>query len=188
MWMSWDHFRRTGRGKDIQVDFFNGMPTMFSVKKYSEALNKIREQRGIGGNFQHNLTSLDLSNKKATFKKPDGTTVTENYDLIHVVPPMGPLDAIKASPIADAAGWVDVNQQTLQHVKYDNVWAIGDCSSLNTSRTAAAITAQAPILTENLFSLLETGRLSSAAYDGYTSCPVSRMSTTSPTVFTHIVI
>jgi NADPH-dependent 2,4-dienoyl-CoA reductase/sulfur reductase-like enzyme len=172
MWMAWDRYQQTGREGNINVDFYTGMPTMFSVKKYSEALDKLRIERGVGGHFGHNLTSIDVNNRRATFKKVDGSTVSEDYTLLHVVPPMGPLDFIKSSSLADAAGWVDVDPSTLRHKKYENVWALGDCSSLPTSKTAAAITAQAPVLTENLFSVVDTGKVSGATYDGYTSCPV----------------
>jgi NADPH-dependent 2,4-dienoyl-CoA reductase/sulfur reductase-like enzyme len=172
MWMAWDRYRQTGRGDTVKLDFMTGMPTMFSVKRYSEALERLRIERGVGGHFQHNLVSIDVGTRKATFKKPDGESVTREYDLLHVVPPMGPWEFVKSSPLADSAGWVDVDQATLQHKKYTNVWAIGDCSNLPTSKTAAAITAQAPVLTENLFSVMTTGKLSAATYDGYTSCPV----------------
>jgi len=145
---------------------------MFSVKKYSDALDALRIQRGIDGYFSHNLESIDVGNRTANFKSADGSTVQVGYSLLHVTPPMGPLDVIATSPIADSVGWVEVNQETLQHVKYQNIFALGDCSSLPTSKTAAAITAQAPILTENLYSVLETGKVTSAAYDGYTSCPL----------------
>lgn len=173
MWMAWDHFRRNNN--NVSIDFYNGMPAMFSVKKYSEALEALRVERGVGGYFQHALVAVDSDNHKATFKKPDGSTVVADYDLLHVTPPMGPLDVFKGSPIADKDGWVAVNSETLQHVnpEYSNVFALGDCSSLPTSRTAAAITQQAPVLTENLFSYMTTGKVGKATYDGYTSCPVS---------------
>jgi eukaryotic sulfide quinone oxidoreductase len=147
---------------------------MFSVKKYADALDALRLQRGVGGFFLHNLTAIDAPNHKAIFTKSDGSTLSVDYTLLHVSPPMGPLDVIKGSPIADAAGWVEVNQATLQHVKpeFANIFALGDCSSLPTSKTAAAITAQAPVLTENLFSFADTGKIKNASYDGYTSCPV----------------
>jgi NADPH-dependent 2,4-dienoyl-CoA reductase/sulfur reductase-like enzyme len=170
--MAWDRYQQTGRGSNIKVDFMTGMPTMFSVKKYSDALEKLRVERGVGGSFQHNLQSIDVGARKATFEKADGGTVTEDYDLLHVVPPMGPWEFLKSSPLADSAGWVDVDQSTLRHKTHENVWAIGDCSSLPTSKTAAAITAQAPVLTENVFSVMTTGKIAQAAYDGYTSCPV----------------
>ena len=159
------------------MDFMTGLPSMFSVKKYSDALNALRIERGIGGQFGHNLVSIDVANRKATFEKTDdSSTVDRDFTLLHVTPPMGPPDFLKGTSIADAAGWVDVDHATLRHVKPElgNIFALGDCSSLPTSKTAAAITSQAPILTENLFSVMDTGKVSSARYDGYTSCPVSR--------------
>jgi eukaryotic sulfide quinone oxidoreductase len=172
MWMAWDRFRKTGRSDNVTVDFFTGMPTMFSVKKYSDALDEMRIRRGVGGHFQHNLISIDPANHKAKFQKGE-ETVDVGYTLLHVTPPMGPLNFLKGSPIADAAGWVDVDKATLRSTKFDNVWAVGDCSSLPTSKTAAAITAQAPVLVENLFSVMDTGEVNkNASYDGYTSCPV----------------
>ncbi|KAG5646633.1 hypothetical protein DXG03_002623 [Asterophora parasitica] len=175
MWMAWDRYRRTERGENIRIDFYSGMPTIFSVKKYSDALDALRVERGVGGHFQHNLVAIDTPNHKATFKNANGSTVDVDYTLLHVTPPMGPLDIFKGSPIADGAGWVDVDKSTMRHKnpEYGNVFALGDCSSLPTSKTAAAITAQAPVLTENLFSVMDTGKLGGAAYDGYTSCPVS---------------
>jgi len=175
MWMAWDRFQRTKRGSNIKVEFWNGMPTMFSVPKYSEALNKIREERKVRGEFQHNLIAIDTSNRIAVFAKPDGTKVETGYTTLHVTPPMGPLDFIKKSPIADGTGWVDVNQSSLRHNKkeFRNVFSLGDCSSLPTSKTAAAITAQAPVLAENVYSVMNSGEVNPAAiYDGYTSCPL----------------
>jgi len=174
MWMAWDRYQRTKRGEQIEVDFITGMPTMFSVKKYSDALNELRQSRGVGGKFGHNLVAIDAKAQKATFKTPDGNTVEENYSLLHVTPPMGPLSTIKGSALADATGWVDVNDATLQHknAAYSNVFSLGDCSSLPTSKTAAAITAQSPVLTENLYQVVNTGKIGKAVYDGYTSCPL----------------
>jgi len=174
MWMAWDRFRRTGRSDSIKVNFCTAMPTMFSVKKYSDALNKLRIDREIGGYFGHDLIAIDAANRTASFKTTNGAIFTIEYSLLHVTPPMSPLKVFKGSPIAETSGWVPVDKSTLQHVnpKFGNVFALGDCSSLPTSKTAAAITAQAPVLTENLFSLMDTGKIGNASYDGYTSCPL----------------
>nr|GAT58720.1 predicted protein [Mycena chlorophos] len=173
MWMAYDRYRKTGRRGKIDVDFYTGMPTMFSVKKYSDALNEMRIARGVGGYFGHNLVAIDEAKHTATFKKGEESVVVD-YTVLHVAPPMGPLEVIKSSPIADSAGWVSVDPGTLRHTnpEFGNIWAIGDCSSLPTSKTAAAITAQAPVLVENLYSVVSSGKLSSAIYDGYTSCPL----------------
>jgi NADH dehydrogenase FAD-containing subunit len=63
---------------------------------------------------------------------------------------MKPFDFIKQSKISDANGFVDVNKETLQHKKYSNIFGIGDCTNIPTSKTAAAVAAQAHILAKNL--------------------------------------
>ncbi|KAI1496254.1 hypothetical protein F5X99DRAFT_82973 [Biscogniauxia marginata] len=74
-------------------------------------------------------------------------------------------------PIADTAGWVDVDKSTTQHTKFKNVFSVGDASSLPNSKTAAAITAQVPVLIDNLLATMQ-GKQPAAAYDGYASCPL----------------
>ena len=171
--MAWDRFQKTSRGNQIKVDFYTGTPSMFAVKKYADALNAMRIQRGVGGYFQHNLIKVDAANRKATFKNAaDNSDVVVDYTTLHVTPPMGPMDVIKGSPIADEVGWVAVDAATCQSTKFSNVWSLGDCSSLPTSKTGAAITSEAPVLTENLFQFMDTGKIGTAQYDGYTSCPV----------------
>jgi len=78
---------------------------------------------------------------------------------------------IKSTPIVDAAGWVDIHKYTLQHNKYPNIFALGDCSSLPTSKTAAAITSQTHVVKHNLHQFLK-GHDLTHHYDGYTSCPI----------------
>ncbi|WVR03412.1 hypothetical protein IAU60_000403 [Kwoniella sp. DSM 27419] len=156
--------------------FITGMPTMFAVPHYAKALNAIREKKGIDGHFNTNLVEVRPESKTAVFEvlagEDKGKKVEKEFGLLHVVPPMGPLDWIKKSPLADSVGWVDVDQGTLQHKKYSNVFSLGDSSSLPTSKTAAAITGQTPVLTHNLVQLMETGKVGNAIYDGYTSCPL----------------
>jgi NADPH-dependent 2,4-dienoyl-CoA reductase/sulfur reductase-like enzyme len=142
---------------------------MFAVPKYSKALAALAAERSVSTLLSHNLLSLSHSSRTATFSTPEGSsssTIEKSFDFLHVVPPQGPLDAVKASPLANADGWVAVNQSSLQHDKFKNVFALGDCSSLPTSKTAAAVTAQTPVLVENLQALMN-GREGKAVYDGY---------------------
>jgi sulfide:quinone oxidoreductase len=84
---------------------------------------------------------------------------------------MGPPACVAQSPLADAEGWVDVDKYSLQHRRYANVFGLGDASNLPTSKTAAAIRKQAPVVVENLLAAADGGPLT-AKYDGYTSCPI----------------
>ncbi|SPO21682.1 related to sulfide:quinone oxidoreductase, mitochondrial precursor [Ustilago trichophora] len=177
MWLALDHWKNTGlynpadvASSPISIDFATGLPVMFGVPKYSERLNELRKERGVDGLFEHDLVAIE--GNTAVFARPNGAEqVRKQFDLLHVTPKMGPLSVIKNSPLADGAGFVDVDQGTTRHKRFDNVWSIGDASSLPTSKTAAAITAEAPVLVRNLGQALE-GKEPDAAYDGYTSCPL----------------
>lgn len=177
MWLALDLWKKDGlynsadpSNSPISIDFATGLPVMFGVPKYSERLNELRQQRGVEGLFEHDLVAIE--GNTAVFNRPNGAEqVRKQFDLLHVTPKMGPLAVIKNSPLADGAGFVDVDQGTTRHKRFDNVWSIGDASSLPTSKTAAAITAEAPVLVRNLGQALE-GKEPDAAYDGYTSCPL----------------
>lgn len=91
--------------------------------------------------------------------------------MIHVTPPQSAPDFIKNSVLANAAGWVNVDKNTLQHVKYQNIFSLGDASGLPTSKTGAAIRKQAPVVVANLLSLIEQNPLG-MSYTGYASCPL----------------
>ena len=145
------------------------MPVMFGVPKYSQRFNDLRKQRGVEGFFQHDLVGTD--GNTATLAKSDGSLVERHFDLLHAVPKMKPNGFIKASSVANEAGFVDVDHATLQYNIYDNVWSAGDASGLPTSKTAAAITAPAPVIVSNTLSSLSKRPLQST-YNGYASCPL----------------
>jgi NADPH-dependent 2,4-dienoyl-CoA reductase/sulfur reductase-like enzyme len=84
---------------------------------------------------------------------------------------MKPFEFIAKSNLVDSTGFVDVDKQTLQHKKYPNIFGIGDCTNVPTSKTAAAIAAQSEILFENLSDYMK-GKTPDEKYDGYTSCPL----------------
>lgn len=147
---------------------------MFAVPKYAKALEALRVQRKIEGLFQHNLIAVDAGSNTATFKNladPNSTEVKKEFGLLHVVPPQKPFDFVAKSPLADSAGWVDVDKTTTQHTKFPNVFSIGDASSLPNSKTAAAIASQTPVLVDNLLSQMRGDKLK-AGYTGYASCPL----------------
>ncbi|KAK4047826.1 hypothetical protein OIV83_005169 [Microbotryomycetes sp. JL201] len=172
MWMALSQWKRDGIRSSVEPAFATGNPVIFAVPKYAAALEKLRKERNVEGLYSHNLVKIDGKAKVATFAKADGSTVEEKFDFLHVTPPQGPLDFVKDSPLADAAGWVSVNQATTQHTKYPNVFSLGDASSMPNSKTAAAISAQAPVLVDNLRAHLDGKSQLPAKYDGYASCPL----------------
>jgi hypothetical protein len=93
------------------------------------------------------------------------------YDMIRVTPSLSPPDFVRAGALANSDGWVEVDKFSLQHVRFPEVFGLGDASNLPASKTGAAIRKQAPVVVENLLAL-RAGQAVTARYDGYTSCPV----------------
>lgn len=167
-----DYFNISGVRDRVKMIFASANPGIFSVPKYAATLNKVIARKHINTMFRHDLIAVDGEAKRATFKHLDtGETVDVDYDLLHVTPPMSAPDFIKQSPLADGAGWVDVNKATLQHNRFANVFSLGDCSNLPTSKTGAAIRKQSPVLVANLISQMR-GEPLQKSYDGYSSCPL----------------
>ena len=176
MYLSGDHWTRAGVLKDISIDFMNAGGVLFGVKDYVPALEGYVQKYGVNLNFFHNLKAIDGEAKKAWFTvaKPDitPTEVEVEFDMIHVVPPQIAPDFIRVSPLADAAGWVDVDQATLRHKTYDNIWSLGDVMNAPNAKTAAAARMQAPVVAQNVVDDIN-GRSATAQYNGYGSCPLT---------------
>ncbi len=171
-----DFLRRSGIRHHCSVQFFTQTPGIFGVPFYARELVKIAAAHDIPVHYQHNLVELDANAKRATFEvtggDKQGQRVNVAYDMIHVTPPQGAPDFLKGSALANDAGFVDVDAHSLQHVKYKNVFGLGDAAATANSKTAAAVRKQAPVVTRNIFNLIE-GAPIDTGYDGYASCPLT---------------
>ncbi|MFC0132547.1 TIGR01244 family phosphatase [Massilia eurypsychrophila] len=176
MYLSADHWKRSGVLDRVKIDFCSAGAVLFGVAAYVPALMEYIDAYGIDLNFGYTLTGVDGPARTATFTRrdPDGSehVVTRQFDLLHVVPPQVAPDFIRVSPLADAAGWIDVDPATLRHKTWANIHALGDAANTSNAKTAAAARKQAPVVAHNVLAALSnaTGR---ARYDGYGSCPLT---------------
>lgn len=177
MYLSADHWLRQGRLKDIAVEFFTATPGLFGVQTYVPPLMEYVRRYDAQLHFNHTLTRIDGSAKRAWFtgNGADGATETveTGFDMIHVVPPQKAPDFVRVSPLADTSGFVEVDQASLRHKRFPEVYALGDACSAPNAKTAAAARKQAPVVAHNL--LVDMGYLHEpeVAYDGYGSCPLT---------------
>ncbi|MEP1471681.1 MAG: TIGR01244 family sulfur transferase [Halieaceae bacterium] len=176
MYLSGDHWLRSGVLDDIEIRFHNAGAALFGVADYVPALMDYVERYKAQLNFGERLVQVDGPGKTAGFEVTDenGTTRLneQSFDMMHVCPPQTAPDFVRQSPLADAAGWVDVDQNTLQHKRWSNIWGLGDAMNAPNAKTAAAARMQAPVVANNL--LHSVGLADSLAhYNGYGSCPLT---------------
>ncbi len=175
MYLAADRFRKQGICEKIDIAFYNAGPSMFGVPFFAKALMKVVEEYAIDTHFNSNLVAIDGPGKTATFEVKEGEQTRREqrgFDLIHVTPPQSAPDFIKQSPLANAAGWMEVNPRSLQHVKFTNIFGLGDVTSTPNAKTAAAVRKQAPLVVDNIVNLM-ADKAVSEGYDGYGSCPLT---------------
>ncbi|CAL8373380.1 unnamed protein product [Arctogadus glacialis] len=173
MYLADSYLRKTGKREKAKIIYNTSLPVLFGVKKYADVLWEIVRSRNIQVNHRQNLIEVRADQREAVFENLDnpGETNVVQYELLHVTPPMGPIQVIKSSSLADEAGWLNVDKESLQHKNYPNVFGIGDCTNLPTAKTAAAVAAQTAILDRTISKVLKNQK-PDRKYDGYTSCPL----------------
>lgn len=170
---------------EAEVSFHTALPSIFSAPKYATRLTDIVKNRNIRTSFRQNLVRIDGARRLATFEDLERNVTTDvpvcyplslshlliayQFNFLHVTPPQSAPKVLKG--FGDAAGFVDIDKHTMQSQKYANVFALGDCCNAPTSKTAAAVSSQSLVLSQNLMSLMN-GKEMGAKYDGYTSCPL----------------
>lgn len=175
MYLAADYFRKHHMLDKVDIQYWSGAGRLFNVDKYEKTLLEVCRRANIQLNFMQRLEEIDGENKRARFvgmgEQNKDVETWVNFDMMHVVPPQSAPDFVRNSKLASDLGWVEVNKNTLQHVRYANVFSLGDASNVPTSKTGAAVRKQAPVVVENVLAAMNEQPLT-ASYNGYTSCPL----------------
>lgn len=169
------YWRQNNIRKNFNIQYYTGGGVIFGSPFYAESLKKVCQEKDINVNYFYSLKEIQSESKVAIFSAKVGDETKDvkmNYDFLHVTPLMSPPSFIKNSNLANPMGFVNVNKETCQHIEYSNIFSLGDCSGLPTSKTAAAISSQSPVLVSNLISTMDN-KQPSAKYNGYSSCPLT---------------
>jgi len=189
MYLTDARLREAGARDNAELTFYPNGSKMFGVKEYHDAIVNQFEARDMKWNYRHNLIAVDPVKKIATFNrhwKEKGAwdedleeysidmkseTVEKEYDFLHITPPMKAAEEIANSPVGSSKGWVPVKKETLQHVKYPNVYALGDIAAVPMGKTGGTARKQYKVVADNIISMMN-GKEPTAQFDGYTVCPL----------------
>ncbi len=182
--------KEAGARENAELSFVTNGKKLFGVPEYHKAIEQQMKDRNVSTRFEHKLVALDLAGKVATFEKhwevkgawdadlEEFTMETKKeevkvpYDFCHLIPPQKAPKEVAESPVGSTEGWVPVNKETLQHVKYPNVFALGDVAAVPLGKTGGSARKQYRVVVENIASMIEGAKALPAKYDGYTVCPL----------------
>ncbi|MCW2165195.1 sulfide:quinone oxidoreductase [Microbacterium hydrothermale] len=172
MYLACDWWRSIGVRDDIRVVFVCPDPVPFGIPAVDRELQRKLDEYGIEVRYQRELRSVDAASRTIEIGHGDARE-TIAYDVLHAVPPQRAPEWIAGSGLAasdDPHGFVDVDPETLQHVRHPEIWAVGDAATVATRRSGGAIRQQAKALVKNMTAALG-GRAPSTRYDGYSVVP-----------------
>ena len=162
--------------KDINVRFFHKLVKVDADKKIAwYEIDKDLDAGGCVVMSDDDTKTLDKDiqyNYKDVKVDKEGERFGIHFDMMHLAPPQASPKFIADSPLSTPEGWLFVDDRTMQHKKFDNVFGLGDVAQLPTAKTGAAIRKQAPVVVDNILKLIESNILNNKTYDGYSSCPL----------------
>ncbi len=171
-----DYLRRRGQVGKAELHYMSQNQTLFGVPIVSEKVRMLFQDRKVSVSYDHVLNGIDIGRRIARYQTPTGV-VERDYDFIAVVPPMRAPSVVRNSPLPWSAGplaadgWVETDKHTLRHLRYENIFAVGDVAGVPKGKTAASVKWQVPVAVDHLVADIQ-GKVSPSKYDGYTSCPL----------------
>jgi len=164
-------YKRGMRSKtDIMVYTPETLPMPSAGPENGKIIKSMLESRNINFIPEVQLVSVDSDKKELKFK--EGKIV--NYDMLIFVPPHQGPRVIKDSKLGNESGWIPVNKYTLK-TKYNNVFAIGDVSSITLdsgkplSKAGVFAHLEAEVVAENIVAEIN-GLNPNKKYDGQAYC------------------
>jgi len=189
MYLTNARLKEAGARDNAELTFYPNGGAMFGVPEYHDAIHGQFVREGFKWHYRHNLVAVEKENKIAVFdakwqeKGPydpimkDFEVISKHerkrvpYDFLHITPHAIAPREVAESDIGSAKGWVPVNKETLQHVKFNNVFSLGDIAQVPMGNTGGSVRKQYKVLVDNLIAQME-GKKLPAKYAGYTVCPL----------------
>lgn len=166
---------RKGNRGATQIIYNAHNQALFGVPIVSHRVRQLFDERGIVKRWDHVLKAIDAPRRVATYATPDGDVETE-YDFINVIPPQRAPQLIRETDLGwgdrwTDQGWIEVDRETLRHLRYPNIFGIGDINGVPKGKTAASVKWHQPVVEDHLVSEI-AGREGTQRFNGYTSCPM----------------
>ena len=158
-------FAERGLRDKVDITYVTPLPGAFTKPRASKMLGGLLEQKNINVIPDFYLERVD--NEKKAIVSYDNIEVP--FDCLVTIPVNMGDKMIERSGMGDDLNFVPTDKKTLQSVKHENIFVIGDATNLPTSKAGSVAHFEADVLYENLMAAIE-GRDFTASFDGHANC------------------
>ena len=158
-------FKQRGMRDKVEITFVTPLPGTFTKPRASSILGNMLEDRGIRLETEYSIMEVD--NARQVIRSYDEREIP--YDLFITVPTNMGAEVIAASAMGDELNFVPVDKNTMQSLKWENVWLIGDASNAPASKAGSVAHFMLEVVVENILRHME-GLEPLPKFDGHANC------------------
>jgi sulfide:quinone oxidoreductase len=159
------YFTERGLRGAVEIVYATPLEGAFTKPRASAALGGMLQARNILVEAEWSASSADGS--AGVLRSHDGRAL--DFDLLVSVPVHRGAAAITRSGLGDPMGFVPTDKHTLQTLAHPDIFALGDCTNLPSSKAGAVAHFQSEVLVENVVRYL-AGQDLLPAFDGHANC------------------
>ncbi|WP_163338798.1 NAD(P)/FAD-dependent oxidoreductase [Desulfopila sp. IMCC35008] len=160
------YFTERGVRDQIEIRLVTPLPGAFTKPKASAFFSQLIEQKNIKITSSYDLAEVDTENKKII----SAGGLELEYDLLVSIPPnVGARYLVKSGLAMDEIGYVKTNHHTLKAEDFDNMFVLGDTTTLPTSKAGSVAHFSAEVLVENFMREINNEPLRKD-FDGHANC------------------
>jgi sulfide:quinone oxidoreductase len=158
-------FHLKGIRHKVDLEVVTSVQGIFTKPVAGGILGKMFEEKGIKVTPSFSLAEVDADQGKLT--SHDGKEVP--FDFLASIPPNVGAEVIDEAGMGNGNGYALTHPNTLKSQKYDNVYVIGDCTNVNTSKAGSVAHFEAAVVEKNILLEIE-GKDPVPDFDGHSNC------------------
>ena len=158
-------FAKKGMRDKVEITYVTPLTGAFTKPTCSTALSYLLKDKGINMESDFAIESVDNENKEIV----DYADKKIPFDLLVTIPTNMGDEVIERSGLGDDLNFVPTHKHTLQSIKHDNIFVIGDATNVPASKAGSVAHFQAETLTDNIL-LFINGYSLKEEFDGHANC------------------
>ncbi len=160
------YFIERGLRDQIEITFVTPLPGAFTKPKASAFFSQLIGEKNIKIISSYDLIEVDGTSQKII--SAGGEEI--EFDLLVSIPPnIGARYLVNSDIAMDDIGYVKTNNHSLKAEKFDNMFVLGDTTTLPTSKAGSVAHFSAEILVENFIREIN-GEPLRDDFDGHSNC------------------
>jgi len=159
------YFKKRGIRNKVEIELVTPLTGAFTKPKASAVFGESAREKNISITPKFELN--EMNGKEKYIESIQGDKIP--YDMLVIIPTTIGDEVISKSGMDDGIGYVPTNINTLQALKHERVYVIGDATNVPTSKAGSVAHYEADVVVFNIMSEIH-GTKPEEIFDGHSTC------------------